>query len=151
MQAFDATVYSVTERTSSYAPACPKPCAVDPCGKPSYRCCERRSTAYGGIMLQAYPGLGWGVEFGQWFCRTKCADLAWELNMNYQDLTDDFNNISTGQSGKWMGARLGVKASFFPKKLLASGGPRRSRLEHRHRRHRTTLRRRGHPRDAAAR
>ena len=42
-------------------------------------------------------------------------DWAWEVGLSYQDLTDDFNNISKGEAGKWMGARVGVKANFLPR------------------------------------
>jgi len=57
------------------------------------------------------------VEFGGYLNSPKpCATLSWEFNLNYQDLTDGFNGIDTGQSGKWNSARVGLKASFFPKK-----------------------------------
>ena len=67
------------------------------------------------MNIKAYPGLGFGVEAGMWFARSDVVDWAFEVGMSYQDLTDGFNNIDTAESGKWVGARLGVKASFMPK------------------------------------
>lgn len=123
VQDFDRTTNAVRMRTGPCAPRmapcpmpCPSPCApsFDPCPDPCDPCKKPCFKGYGGISLQAYPGLGFGVEFGMWFARLSCVDLAWEVGLSYQDLTDSFNGIETGQAGKWMGARAGVKASFLP-------------------------------------
>lgn len=118
VQDFNSTTNAVRMRTGPCAPCmapCPLPCP-SPCPKPCDPCRKPCFKGYGGISIQAYPGLGVGVLFGGWFARTSCANFAWEIGLSYQDLTDDFNNIATGEAGKWMGARVGVKTSFFPRK-----------------------------------
>lgn len=123
VQDFDRTTNAVRMRTGPCAPSmapcappCPMPCPspCDPCPAPCDPCAKPCYEGYGGFSLQAYPGLGFGVEFGMWFARSSCVNWAWEFSLNYQDLYTDFNNIHSQEGGKWNSARLGVKASFLP-------------------------------------
>jgi len=115
VQDFDRATGAVRQRTGPCAPRMnPMPIPCDPCD-PCPPCPKPQFDCYGGFNLSAYPGIGFGVEFGMWFARSNCVDWAGELNLNYQDLTEDFNNIHSGEGGKWVNARLGVKASFMPR------------------------------------
>jgi hypothetical protein len=55
-----------------------------------------------------------GVEFGRVFKITDAVRWSWEMSLNYQDLYQGFNN-NEGRTGKWVFARLGVKASLSPR------------------------------------